>query len=92
MAMKFHAWLQVGVRRAYLVTICLSCLIFNFEVDGDCPVTQLCLFCIVRSLIILATYILLVPLIYSHFLSLEIPFYPLTQIYVRLMTRAVDAP
>ena len=26
MAMKFRGWLQLGVRRAYLATICLSCL------------------------------------------------------------------
>ena len=26
MVMKFHGWLQLGVRRAYLATICRSCL------------------------------------------------------------------
>ena len=25
MAMKFHGWLQLGVRQAYLATICHSC-------------------------------------------------------------------
>ena len=37
----------------------------NLEVDKDCLVTQLCLFCIVTSLKILASYTLLPLLMYS---------------------------
>ena len=37
----------------------------NLEVDKDCLVTQLCLFCIVTSLKILASYTLLLLLMYS---------------------------
>ena len=37
----------------------------NLEVDKDCLVTQLCLFCIVTSLNILASYTLLLLLMYS---------------------------
>ena len=37
----------------------------NLEVDKDCLVTQFCLFCIVTSLKILASYTLLPPLMYS---------------------------
>ena len=38
----------------------------NLEVDKDCLVTQLCLFCIVTSLKILASYTLLPLLMYSR--------------------------
>ena len=36
MTMKFYGWLQLGVRQAYLATICRSCLIFcNISVTAE---------------------------------------------------------